>query len=142
MKTYLDEYGIGPWGIYEMNPDTVEEMVIRGKPEKYAFRAAVAQLGDVMIELIEPLDDRSIYAEFLREHGEGIHHVLFDVEDFDGTVRFFQDKGLGVLQGGNNKGLKYAYFDTVRDLGLLTEIISVPGDAPIPGPDEVYPKEP
>ena len=23
MRTYVDDYGIGPWAIYEFNPDTV-----------------------------------------------------------------------------------------------------------------------
>ncbi|MBE0597157.1 MAG: VOC family protein [Desulfuromonadales bacterium] len=140
VRKYADEYGIGPWGIYEMNPATVGEMTIRGRAEEYAFRAAIAQIGAVMIELIEPLDDKSIYAEFLREHGEGIHHVLFDVEDYDKTVNFFAGKGIGIFQGGDNQGLRYAYFDTTKELGLLAEIIGVPAGASIPAPHDVYPK--
>ena len=27
MRTYVDEYGIGPWEIYEFNPDTVDQMM-------------------------------------------------------------------------------------------------------------------
>ena len=26
MKTYVEEYGIGPWEIYEFNPETMTEM--------------------------------------------------------------------------------------------------------------------
>ena len=54
VKKYADDYGIGPWSIYEMNPDTIQDMVIRDKPEPYSMRAAIAFIGSVMIELIEP----------------------------------------------------------------------------------------
>lgn len=141
VKRYVEDFGISPWGIYEMTPETVNDMEINGKPTHYAFRAALSHVGETMIELIEPLDDKSIYADFLREHGEGLHHVLFDVEDYEKTLSFFQGKGMGVLQGGNNKGLKYAYFDTTKDLGFFSEIIGVPDGTPIPEPDYVYPEE-
>ena len=32
MRTYVDEYGIAPWQIYEFNLDTVTEMVKDGQP--------------------------------------------------------------------------------------------------------------
>jgi len=122
VKKYYHDYGIGPWVIYDMTPDTMKDMVVRGKPVEYAMRAACAQIGPVMIELIEPLDDKSIYSEFLNEHGDGIHHILFETEDYDKSVEFFKKKGHGILMGGTNQGLKFAYFDTTKDLGLITEI--------------------
>ncbi len=141
VKTYYDDYGIGPWSFYEMSPDSVRDMIVRDKPQPYAMRVAVAFLGEVMIELIEPLDDKSIYAEFLKEHGEGIHHLLFDVEDYDKTVSFFKDKGLGIMQGGNNQGLvKFAYFDTRKELGMISEIAGGMAEGgELPPPDEIYP---
>jgi methylmalonyl-CoA/ethylmalonyl-CoA epimerase len=141
LKKYNDDYGIGPWNIYEMGPDSVTDMIIRDKPETYAMRAAVAMVGDVMIELIEPLDDKSIYAEWLKEHGDGIHHILFDVDDPDKTVDFFKGKGIGTLQGGNNGAITYTYFDTIKELGLISEILKETGDGEVVGePDDVYPR--
>jgi methylmalonyl-CoA/ethylmalonyl-CoA epimerase len=71
LTTYVEEYGIGPREIYEFNPDTVSDMV----PEETAYRIAVTMIGSVQWELVQPLDDRSVYAEFLRTKGEGVHHV-------------------------------------------------------------------
>ena len=82
MRTYVHEYGIGPWEIYEFNPETVTEMVKDGEPAEYAFRLAVTMVGSVQWELIEPLDDRSMYAEFLAEKGEGVHHVAVGAPDY------------------------------------------------------------
>ncbi len=121
-KTYEDDYGIGPWQVIDMGPDTVENMTIRDQPEPYAMRVATCYIGSVMIELVEPMDDKSIYAEFLKDHGEGIHHVHFDVADYGGAHDFFKEKCQGSLQGGTINGLQYAYFDTSKALGLVCAI--------------------
>ena len=44
------------------------------------------RLGGVLLELLEPLDDRSPHAAFLAAHGEGLHHLAFLVDDFDQKV--------------------------------------------------------
>jgi len=75
LKTYVEGYGIGPWEIYEFNPETVERLEKDGETADIAFRLAVTMVGSVQWELVQPLDDRSIYAEFLASKGEGLHHV-------------------------------------------------------------------
>ena len=42
-------------------------------------------VGRVMWELIEPLDEEGIYARFLAEKGEGVHHVAVATSDFGET---------------------------------------------------------
>ncbi len=44
------------------------------------------RLGGVLLELLEPLDDRSPHAAFLAAHGEGLHHLAFLADDFDEKV--------------------------------------------------------
>ena len=39
MQTYVEEYGIGPWEIYEFNPDTVTELVQGEAPAAHAWRS-------------------------------------------------------------------------------------------------------
>jgi methylmalonyl-CoA/ethylmalonyl-CoA epimerase len=138
LKTYVHEYGIGPWEIYEFNPDTVAEMTKDEQPAAYAMRIAVTMVGTTQWELIEPLDDKSIYAEFLAEHGEGLHHVGVGVPGYAETLDAVRGKGHAVLQGGLYNGVKFAYLSTDRDLGVITEIFDWP-----PGhtqePDAVYP---
>jgi len=66
--------------------------------------------------LIGPLDEHSIYASFLRECGEGLHHVGLGVPDYDAALATLRGKGHRVLQGGRYKGVSYAYLSTERDL--------------------------
>ena len=138
MRTYFHAYGIGPWDIYEFNPDTVRDIRENGQSVERSWRLALALVGQVQWELIEPLDDESIYARFLAERGEGVHHVGVAVPSFEGTIAALQAKGHDVLFGGEYNGVRFAYLSTDRDLGVITEIFAAP-----PGleqkPDAVYP---
>ena len=138
MRTYVHEYGIGPWEIYEFNPDTVADMTKDGQPVATAFRLAVTMVGSVQWELIQPLDDESMYAEFLATKGEGLHHVAVATPDYEGTRDALVAKGRRVLQSGLYNGVSFSYLSTDEDLGVITEIFNWP-----PGveqkPDAVYP---
>ena len=86
------------------------------------MRIGFAKIGELQWELIEPLDNESIYSEFLQECGEGLHHIAFDVENYDDTIGACKDKGIGVLQGGTVGKTGFAYLDTQKALGCITEI--------------------
>jgi Glyoxalase/Bleomycin resistance protein/Dioxygenase superfamily len=137
MKIYVERYGIGPWDIYEFNPDTVEDMRSHGEPVESSWRLALARVGGVMWELIEPLDDRSTYAEFLAAHGEGVHHIGMAGAPFDGTLAEFESEGRVPLLSGRYGGVGFAYLPTDTDMRVATEIFSaVPSGQE---PDARYP---
>ena len=138
MRTYVHEYGIGPWEIYEFNPETVSELVKDGEPAECAWRLAVTMVGSVQWELIEPLDDRSMYAEFLATKGEGLHHVAVGVPDYAEALGTLREKGRRVLQAGVYNGVTFSYLSTDEDLGVITEIFDWP-EGHTQEPDAVYP---
>ena len=137
MRTYVHDYGLGPWDIYEFNPGNVANMRENGEPVERSWRLAISQVGQVQWELIEPLDDGSIYARFLAERGEGVHHIGVAAPDFHETVAAQAERGNGVLLGGDFRGISFAYLATDRDLGVITEIFSgAPGEGQ--QPDATY----
>ena len=138
LETYVEEYGIGPWEIFDLNPSTAAAMVREDEPAEYAMRVAISRIGSVEWELIEPLDDRSSYAEFLARNGEGVHHVAVGVRDYDEAMAALRAKGHTVRQGGEYKGVRFAYMSTDRDLGVMTEIVDWPDGAEHP-PDAFFP---
>jgi methylmalonyl-CoA/ethylmalonyl-CoA epimerase len=69
IRRYEDDYGIGPWGVYQFKPGDVKEWREHGQPAEPSTRIATAMVGRVQWELIQPLDDRSIYAQFLATKG-------------------------------------------------------------------------
>lgn len=141
LKKYYEDYGIGPWVIYEFNPSSVKNMIIRGKRVDYAMRLALCNIGTVQWELIEPLDDISVYAEFLKKHGEGIHHCSMGVDSYKDTAKGIKELGNIILQEGVWFGFTYTYFDTEKDLSFVAEIYDVPEGWQWPEPDDVYPRD-
>jgi hypothetical protein len=92
MEHYTNDLGIGPWAVHTFSPDWIKGMTFRGKEQGYTMKLALAQLGPVMYELIEPVEGPTSYHEFLDEHGEGLHHLGYFVEDIDAEIRTWSPK--------------------------------------------------
>lgn len=140
MERYWD-FGIGPWAIYSFQSPELTNTTLHGKPAKYSMKLAIAMIGNMMWELIEPLEGPSTYKEFLEQKGDGLHHVLLAVDNFDKTIAAMEKKGVGVLMKGDWKGLTYAYLDTEKELGAILEIFKPLEWAP-PQPEATYPPSP
>ena len=138
LATYVEEYGIGPWEIYEFNPETVSEMSRDDAPSAFRFRIAVTMVGSVQWELVQPLEDTGVFAEFLAEKGEGVHHVAVAGRGYPETHEAMRANGRRMLQGGHYNGVTFAYMSTGDDLGVITEIFDWP-EGLTQEPDAVYP---
>src|SRR5215203_3335598 len=123
VRRYEDDYGIGPWQFARIDLGAANDYREYGEPVERSNRIAVATVGQVMWELIEPLDEEGIYARFLAEKGEGVHHVAVATPDFDGTVARAERKD-GLMLSCEFSGVDIAYLDTPRDLGVIIEIAS------------------
>lgn len=95
----------------------------RGNPSKARARLAFFQLDNITIELIEPLEGNSTWREFLEEHGPGIHHIAFNVEDMEHTVQLFGEAGIPEIQHGGWGTGEYAYMDGSGSLELIIELL-------------------
>jgi methylmalonyl-CoA/ethylmalonyl-CoA epimerase len=120
VERYWTTLGVGPWRIYRIEPPILEEVTLRGKPVVISMRVALAQSGPVQLELIEPLEGPSIYAEFLAERGEGLHHIQSRVEDPDGMLTAFKEMGINVLMSAK-VGDNVYYMDSEPLLGIIYE---------------------
>ncbi len=142
MKKYWEVSGIGPWSVYSYDGDSLKNLTVRGERKNFAIRVGLAMVGDVQWELIEPLDDISIYAEFLKEHGEGLHHVAMEVDNFKQVISYFQGQGVDVMQqGSGDDGFDFAYLDTNGPLSCITEIYDVPPNWEPAEPESIYPAD-
>jgi methylmalonyl-CoA/ethylmalonyl-CoA epimerase len=123
VRRYEDDYGIGPWQFAQINLGEANNYREHGQPAERSNRIAVATVGQVMWELIEPLDEEGMYARFLAEKGEGIHHVAVGTPNFDETVAR-AERDNNVILSCEFSGVDIAYLDTQRDLGVILEIFS------------------
>ncbi|MGB9887825.1 MAG: VOC family protein [Moorellales bacterium] len=140
VKRYNDEYGIGPWIILNFDRNTVKDMTVRGQRVDYSMKLALCNALNIQWEIIQPTDENSIYAEFLRTHGPGLHHVALAVEDYDQVMKEMAARGNYEVQGGTDLGGQhFTYLDLTRDLGLIVEIYKTPKDFVLPPPERTYP---
>lgn len=96
-----------------------------GEPCDFNFRAYIFPLGNVEIELIQPLDDKGPYAEFLREHGEGIQHLNVAVDQPEEFRSMMRDEiQAPVLTTGDVPGLSWEYYDSRKTFGTVMELVS------------------
>lgn len=123
-QRYRELLGVEGWNINEV--DTERGMgtgfVLRGRPQPTKAKFAWAMIGNVEIELIEPLDETSTYAEFLKDRGPGIHHIMFATDGYDRCVEHLVDAGVSVLAEGTLQQTRFHLFNTIADLGLVSEI--------------------
>jgi methylmalonyl-CoA/ethylmalonyl-CoA epimerase len=101
--------------------------LVHGQPVPFALRIAFGALGGVLLELLEPLDDRSPHAEFLAERGEGMHHLAFLVRDFDDQLAAARgaDPRTRLLIDGTGPGnpVRWAYLDGGAARGTVIELL-------------------
>ena len=134
VRRYEDDYGIGPWQFARIDLGDASDYREHGEPAERSNRIAMATVGGVMWELIEPLDEDGIYARFLAEKGEGVHHVAVATPDFGETVARAERED-GVMLSCKHSGVDIAYLDTQHDLGVVLEVFSgMPGDRGEPRP--------
>ena len=84
------------------------------------------RFANIELEFIIPMSGKSIWQDFLEEHGEGLHHLLFNVDSFDGAKTQMAANNIGIAQQGVSvfkvPGLKWAYFDLKDKLPFIAEI--------------------
>jgi len=116
----LSSLGIGPFTPMLLPPDA--EQWFRGKPLDAKFKISGARLGEVVLELIQPVEGKSPHQEFLDNQGEGIQHIAFAVDDLDREVSRLTKQGVSVLLSANLHDVRVAYLDLGVG-GLVIELI-------------------
>jgi hypothetical protein len=114
--------GVGPFILFRPFDAPVN---YRGKKTTIKLAVALAMWGDLLIELISPLDEKpSIYSEFLKSGNQGLHHIGTLCKNYNGIIENLDQANVSKLQYGEFGTTRYAYFDTVGKFpGTMAEII-------------------
>ena len=128
-------WGIGPWQPQEIsigkdNVTTGEPLgqnkvqankdnIIVGEPCR--LKEAHAKLGPIVLELIQPIEGKSVWSEFLKAHGEGLHHIAFSVSNWKEMASKLQEHGDRIVAGAIQGGKRWCYFGT-KPGGIIIEI--------------------
>jgi methylmalonyl-CoA/ethylmalonyl-CoA epimerase len=95
--------------------------------EQYGDELDIAFLpcGETLVELIKPRANRGSNAEYLEEHGPGIQHVAFEVDDLDAALAELSGRGVEPLSDGpmpGAGGMRIAFLDPQAFGGVLVEL--------------------
>ncbi len=99
----LDEYlknleeiaGMGPWRIASFPPDSQPDVYreYHGEPADFKAKFCFFHLGNIELEVIQPLEGKNIWRDWIDKHGQGIHHIKFLVPEHDESKAFLKEKG-------------------------------------------------
>ncbi len=93
----------------------------RGEYRTARCKTAVVGIEPIYIELIEPLDEPSPWTEFKEKHGQGVHYMAFNIDDFKGHEELMEKKGMPIYHKTEKGKERYGYFETASKLGITLE---------------------
>ena len=104
--------------------DDQSKTIYHGEPTDACARLVFFELGNLQIEIIEPDGKPSIWQQFLEDHGEGIHHIAFHVENMQAEIARLEGVGLQLEQRGQYPGGEYAYLDGTEQIAAIIELLA------------------
>lgn len=126
IETWEKVYGVGPWSVMtkEVCNEVFSDLKYYGKPAQFELIIAKTDVGGVEIELLQPVSGDSPYSDFIKEHGEGIHHIAIVHGDGFRTIVEGRGNKAQLNSTVESQNLKVTYYDLLEDLGLVTEVFN------------------
>jgi methylmalonyl-CoA/ethylmalonyl-CoA epimerase len=99
--------------------------------EEQGIIATMFDVGESRIELLEPTRSDSPVGKFLEKRGEGFHHVAFQVDDLEATLKELKESGVDLIDEEPRVGAggtRMAFVHPRDAHGVLTELVELPKD--------------
>ena len=106
-------------------------LVHRETVQEQGVDAALLDVGDGHVELLQPLGPDTAVGKFLAKRGPGLHHVAYRVESVEDTLQTLRDAGVRLIDERPRTGIRgsqVAFVHPSSAGGVLTEIVQ-PGPA-------------
>jgi methylmalonyl-CoA/ethylmalonyl-CoA epimerase len=143
--SHLVDLGIGPFMVFEVGPHNSVDLTYDGKPADYSMILAFATHGNMMWEVIQPLEGTTIYSDFLDGGHQGLHHVAISGTgvSYEERAAELERRGYRYLMGGRAFGgdVPFGYFGSPDPTAPIVEIFDFP-EGFAPTPDRWFPAPP
>ena len=93
-------------------------------------KTAMFKVGEVHIELLEPLSAESPIARFIGKKGEGMHHIAYQSEDIKSELAQLREKEIQLIDEqprAGTHGTQIAFIHPKSSGRVLTEICQSAG---------------
>jgi methylmalonyl-CoA/ethylmalonyl-CoA epimerase len=107
----------------------LRDLKYRDQPGQFDQKLGWQRHGKIVYEWILPVKGPTVYDEHLKIHGEGFHHLAFDVDDIDRVNAEWSQIGFPIVQAGawGDEGKpgsgRFAYADTTGIGGISIEFL-------------------
>jgi methylmalonyl-CoA/ethylmalonyl-CoA epimerase len=101
-------------------------LVHRETVEEQGVDAALLDVGDSHVELLQPLGPDTAVGKFLARRGPGLHHVAYRVTSVEETLDALRAAGLRLIDERPRTGIRgsrVAFVHPASTGGVLTEIV-------------------
>lgn len=129
MLTKINHIGIAVKSLEESIPFYRDQlsMPFAGIEEvvEQKVRVAMLQVGESMIELLEPTSEESPVAKFIEKNGPGIHHLAYEVSDIEAAIAALMAGGARMIDEKPRTGAhgsRIAFVHPKSSNGVLTEL--------------------
>lgn len=114
IESFRTQYGVEP--------------LFREVVEEQGVEEAMIAVGGSHVQLLMPLDPETPVGRFLARHGEGMHHIAFQVADIDAALAALAAEGVELIDtkprtGGG--GHRIAFVHPRSFAGTLVELVEV-----------------
>ncbi len=113
-ETFLSaHFGVPAWTRLPDIHFDPDNCTLHGEPADFTVHVSLGYIGDLQLEIIQPVSGESIYTEFLATSKPGLHHLCFEVDDMAAAVAEAGAAGVEVVQAGSmmGGGMEFAYVD-------------------------------
>ena len=103
-KAYADFLNMDVPAVQWSGEYSEAEQQYKGKPVDSRAKLVFFNLSNIQIELIEPDEGPGTWQKFLDDHGEGVHHIAFEVNGMRQVLSNFENKSVHLEQKGEYEG--------------------------------------
>jgi len=101
------------------------DVVVQGTPTTVSLRLGFGTTAGLEVELVEVVSGHWPTVRWLEEHGEGLHHVRYPIDDFERSNAEMVAAGCTPLMEGHNRGVSFGYFEVPMLNGMVVELIQM-----------------
>jgi len=122
VKFYQDFLGIS----FNIIPRPPESCELHGQTSNFCLKTALGNVDGTQVEIIQVMEGQTAHTEYLKQHGEGVHHFGYFVDDLDAELAKCTSMGIGIISKGEFMRTKWAYLDSESVSGIVHEFIELP----------------
>jgi catechol 2,3-dioxygenase-like lactoylglutathione lyase family enzyme len=110
----LAAIGIKPTGM--PNGQDIMELQFKGefkgKPAEWGMKICMVKVGEMDIELLQPMSGDSVLHEFINSGREGFHHIAYIADDVDKEAAALVKGGAKIVASGGTPRGNFYYLET------------------------------